>query len=145
MFVTAARHVRSTRPYKARPKAVKHRKTRKAADIAARTRLCVNYDVVLEDEAALQQWHQRQLDGGGVAPRVGHQPRLLHRGALQLRQTVHRLLLKLHRGMVVLVPVRGDDIRVSCTVVSGKTNVVPCCQRQHCYVRTQPPAPPVMC
>mmetsp|Transcript_31527 Transcript_31527/g.102723 ORF Transcript_31527/g.102723 Transcript_31527/m.102723 type:complete len:366 (-) Transcript_31527:55-1152(-) len=67
-------------------------------------RLGVDDEVLRLDEPSLEERHERELDRGGVAPRVGHHPRLRHRRARHLRQPVHHLLLQLHRRVLAPVP-----------------------------------------
>ncbi len=68
------------------------------------TRLGVDDDVILLDQPLLQQRHQRDLDGRGVAAGVGDQPRLSDVVAQQLGQAVDGLLLKLGGGVLAAVP-----------------------------------------
>ena len=84
-----------------------------AAAAVARARLGVDDDVILLDQLGAEQRRQGQLHRGGVAPRVGDQPRGLHRGAVQLRQAVHRRLLELNRRVLVVVPAAASGLYVA--------------------------------
>mmetsp|Transcript_43473 Transcript_43473/g.130416 ORF Transcript_43473/g.130416 Transcript_43473/m.130416 type:complete len:299 (-) Transcript_43473:116-1012(-) len=66
--------------------------------------LGVDDDVLRSDEASLEQRVQRQLGARRVAARVGQQAGALDLLAPKLRDAVHRLLLQLHRRMLMPVP-----------------------------------------
>ena len=68
--------------------------------------LGVDDDVVAGDPAGFEQRDQRQLGGGGIAAGIGHQPRLRHRGARQLRQAIDGLFLQRRRAMGMAIPGR---------------------------------------
>ena len=63
-------------------------------------------DLVGLDRLGLEQRDQRQLRAGGVAARIGDQPRLLDLAPIDLDEAVDRLLLQLGRVMLVAVPLR---------------------------------------
>eukprot|EP00955_Chlamydomonas_euryale_P017372 185469-Chlamydomonas_euryale.AAC.3 len=88
--------------------------------------LGVDDDVLRSDEASLEQRVQRQLGARRVAARVGQQAGALDLLAPKLRDAVHRLLLQLHRRMLMPVPVRGACERDNaCTRALGLTDCVP--------------------
>ena len=77
---------------------------REPAAGAADPRLGVDDDVLGDDPAGLDQGHQRQQGGGGIAARTGHQARPGDGVAGQFAEAVDRILLQRRRPVGVAVP-----------------------------------------
>mmetsp|Transcript_39650 Transcript_39650/g.66541 ORF Transcript_39650/g.66541 Transcript_39650/m.66541 type:complete len:288 (-) Transcript_39650:546-1409(-) len=73
---------------------------------AAHPGLRVDDDVLRLDEASLQQGDERQLHGGRVASRVGHDTRFLDRLAVELSEAVRHLFLEVQGRVRSTIPLR---------------------------------------